>query len=51
MQIKQDSYRESQVRTMLAHETDPNETHYAARLSHWWGDAKDINIEADALAP
>ena len=50
MQIKQDSYRESQVRTMLAHETDPNETHYAARLSHWWGDAKDINIEADALA-
>ena len=50
MQIKQDSYRESQVRTMLAHETDPNEKHYAARLSHWWGDAKDINIEADALA-
>ena len=50
MQIKQDSYRESQVRTMLAHETDPNETHYAARLSHWWCDAKDINIEADALA-
>lgn len=50
MQIKQDSYRESQVRTMLAHETDPNEVHYAAHLSHWWGDAKDINIEADALA-
>lgn len=50
MQIKQDSYREGQVRTMLSHETDPNEVHYAARLSHWWGDAKPINIEADALA-
>ena len=50
MRVKPDSYRESQVRTMLAHEMDPNNEHYAARLSHWWGDAKDINIEADALA-
>lgn len=50
MNIKKDSYREKQVRTMLSHETDSNCVHYAARLSHWWGDAKTINIEADALA-
>lgn len=50
MDIKKDSYREKQVRIMLAHETAPNSEHYSAKLSHWWGDSKTINIEADALA-
>lgn len=49
MQIKKDEYRAKQTKVMLEHETAPGEVHYAARLSHWWGDAKTINIEADAL--
>ena len=50
MQVKKDDYRAKQVGIMLSHETNPNETHYSANLSHWYGDSKTINIEADALA-
>lgn len=49
MQIKKDPYRAQQVCRMLMHETSETGEHYGARLSHWHGDAKTINIEADVL--
>ena len=48
MQVKKDEYRAEQVGIMLSHEINPEETHYAAHLSHWFGDSKP-NVEADAL--
>ncbi len=50
MQIKKDEYRAKQTKIMLEHETAPGEVHYAARLFHWRGDTKHINIEADVLS-
>lgn len=42
-------YKVKQLRKMLQYETDTNETHYGAYLSHWAGDAKPINIDAGAI--
>lgn len=47
--IRGDSYKVEQLKKMLAHETSPNDTHYGAHLSHWWGDAKDLTIDAGGL--
>lgn len=35
--------------SMLRHEENPRETHYGAHLSHWYGDAADIQLDAGAL--
>lgn len=35
---------------MLAHETSESETHYGARLNHWYGDANTLTIDAGGLA-
>jgi len=50
MQVIKDGYRAEQVGIMLRHESNPEEVHYAAKLSHWNSDSKTINVEADALA-
>ena len=44
-----DEYKVKQLEIMLAHETSETDTHYGARLSHWWGDAKDLTIDAGGL--
>lgn len=44
-----DQYKVEQLKKMLAHETNPNETHYGANLSHWHGDSKPIQLDAGGL--
>lgn len=44
-----DSYKVKQLTQMLAHETDPNEEHYGANLTHWYGDSKPLTIDAGGL--
>ena len=34
---------------MLAHETQEGVKHYGAHLSHWYGDAKHLTIDAGGL--
>lgn len=43
-----DDYKVKQLRKMLAHETGDGE-HYGARLSHWYGDARVLTIDAGGL--
>lgn len=43
-----DEYKVKQLRQMLAHETGGGE-HYGARLSHWYGDARTLTIDAGGL--
>lgn len=44
-----DEYKVKQLRQMLAHETSESEKHYGASLSHWYGDAKVLTIDAGGL--
>lgn len=44
-----DDYRIGQLKKMLAHEEDPEEVHYGARLSHWKKDANILTIDAGGL--
>lgn len=44
-----DEYKVSQLERMLAHETDPAETHYGAHLNHWYGDSAPLTIDAGGL--
>ena len=44
-----DAYKVEQLELMLAHETSQHEHHYGANLSHWWGDAKPLTIDAGGL--
>ena len=38
-----------QLEKMLAHETSKHEVHYGAHLSHWYGDTKNITLDAGGL--
>lgn len=42
-------YKIEQLRKMLEHETNGNEVHYGAHITHWSGDSKPINIDAGAI--
>lgn len=44
-----DEYKVKQLQKMLAHETSESETHYGAHLSHWYGDAAPLTIDAGGL--
>lgn len=44
-----DKYKVEQLKLMLAHEESRKEEHYGARLSHWYGDAKVLTIDAGGL--
>lgn len=44
-----DDYKVKQLQQMLAHETSNSEEHYGARLSHWYGDAQVLTIDAGGL--
>lgn len=44
-----DPYKVGQLEIMLAHETASGEEHYGANLSHWYGDAKSLTIDAGGL--
>lgn len=44
-----DDYKVKELQKMLAHETSVNEEHYGARLSHWWGDANVLTIDAGGI--
>ena len=44
-----DSYKVEQLKKMLVHETSKTETHYGAHLSHWYGDSKELTIDAGGL--
>lgn len=44
-----DKYKVEQLRQMLSHETSQSEKHYGARLSHWYGDTKQLTIDAGGL--
>ena len=46
---KGDPYKVKQLQKMLAHETSETEEHYGAHLSHWWGDTKELTIDAGGL--
>lgn len=43
------SYKVTQLRKMLEHETNEHEEHYGAHITHWAGDSKPINIDAGAI--
>ena len=45
-----DDYKVKQLQKMLAHETSASETHYGANLSHWYGDANALTIDAGGLS-
>lgn len=44
------NYKIKQLETMLSHEigNGPNDG-YGARLSHWFGDSKEITLDAGAI--
>lgn len=44
-----DSYKVEQLTKMLAHETSKDEVHYGAHLTHWYGDAKPLTIDAGGI--
>ena len=44
-----DIYKVEQLKKMLAHETQEGVKHYGAHLSHWYGDAKHLTIDAGGL--
>lgn len=44
-----DNYKVNELQKMLAHETSGSEEHYGARLSHWYGDAKHLTIDAGGI--
>ena len=44
-----DTYKVEQLRIMLAHEKDPVNGGYGARLKYWWGDTKELTIDAGGL--
>lgn len=44
-----DSYKVKELQKMLAHETSETDEHYGARLSHWWGDANVLTIDAGGI--
>ena len=44
-----DKYKVEQLKLMLAHENSREEEHYGANLSHWYGDAKPLTIDAGGL--
>lgn len=44
-----DAYKVDQLKRMLAHEARFTEEHYGAKLSHWYGDAKTLTIDAGGL--
>ena len=45
-----DSYKVDELLKMLRHETNENETHYGAHLTHWIGDAKPLTIDAGGIS-
>lgn len=49
LDVSSRDYKISQLKTMLKHETAKHEIHYNAKLSHWAGDTKTIDIDAGAL--
>lgn len=49
LDVSSRDYKISQLKTMLKHETAKHESHYNAKLSHWAGDTKTIDIDAGAL--
>lgn len=44
-----DDYKVQMLETMLMHETSEHEVHYGAHLSHWYGDTKNLSIDAGGL--
>ncbi len=44
-----DSYKVEQLKKMLKHETSKTEEHYGTHLTHWYGDAKALTIDAGGL--
>lgn len=44
-----DPYTVSMLQKMLSHEMSIEETHYGAKLSHWYGDTKSVTIDAGGL--
>lgn len=44
-----DEYKVKHLRKMLSHETSKDGEHYGARLSHWFGDANVLTIDAGGL--
>lgn len=44
-----DAYKVKELQKMLEHETSKSEEHYGAHLSHWYGDAKELTIDAGGL--
>lgn len=44
-----DAYKVKELQKMLEHETSKTEEHYGARLSHWYGDANVLTIDAGGL--
>lgn len=44
-----DSYKVNELQKMLVHETSETDEHYGARLSHWWGDANVLTIDAGGI--
>ena len=44
-----DYYKVQQLEKMLEHETSVHEVHYGAYLSHWYGDTKNITLDAGGL--
>lgn len=44
-----DHYKVKQLKKMLVHETSKDEEHYGAHLTHWYGDAKPLTIDAGGI--
>ncbi len=44
-----DAYKVKELRKMLEHETSKADEHYGAHLSHWYGDANALTIDAGGL--
>ena len=44
-----DAYKVEQLEKMLGHESNSNEEHYGARLSHSNGDSRILTIDAEGL--
>ncbi|MCD8110873.1 MAG: hypothetical protein LUE14_12420 [Clostridiales bacterium] len=44
-----DTYKVTELKKMLHHETSKTGEHYGARLTHWYGDAKPLTIDAGGI--
>ena len=45
----EDAVEKEELKKMLDHETNKQEDHYGARLSHWCGDTNSLTIDAGGL--